>query len=158
MISKRTTFPAWALPRTPLGDLTCSPRSYSRMARVGRGIPHIPFHIDAVDFGVFASSKSVPNFYHRLMVTLVVPYFSSGCIKSGIQPFFGNPSKSSSGQISSWIWQIPAQLQYVQLIMDKTNTADLSSGVFAIFISVSRMKNTKFIAISQILSKSGNKQ
>ena len=45
-------------------------------------------------------------------------------------------------------------LQYVQLITDKTNAADLSGGVFAILNNVTWMeKNTKFIAVSQILSE-----
>jgi len=35
------------------------------------------------------------------------------------------------------------QLQYVQLIMDKTNAADLSSGVFAIIIHVSVLSGRK---------------
>jgi len=46
---------------------------------------------------------------------------------------------------------MPVQLQYVQLITDKTNAALLSSGVFAILISVILMK-TKFIAIPHSLS------
>ena len=33
---------------------------------------------------------------------------------------------------------MPVQLQYVQLITDKTNAADLSRGVFAILISVTQ--------------------
>jgi len=45
---------------------------------------------------------------------------------------------------------MPVQLQYVQLITDKINAADLSNGVFAILISVTRTKNTKSIAIPQI--------
>jgi len=56
----------------------------------------------------------------------VVPDFGSG--KSGIPPFLGNPAKSGSGQISSQIcriWWLSVQLQYVQLITDKTNAADL---------------------------------
>ena len=52
--------------------------------------------------------------------------------------FFRNPGKSGSSQISSQICWMPLQLQYSQLIMDKTNAADLSSGVFAILISVTR--------------------
>jgi len=47
--------------------------------------------------------------------------FGSG--KSRIQPFFRNRAKSSSGQIFSricQIWLLLVQLQYVQLIMDKT--------------------------------------
>jgi len=32
----------------------------------------------------------------------------------------------------------PVQLQYIQLIMHKTNSTDLSSGVYAILISVTR--------------------
>ena len=33
---------------------------------------------------------------------------------------------------------MPVQLQYVQLIMDKTNTADLSSGVKQMLVSSTR--------------------
>ena len=33
---------------------------------------------------------------------------------------------------------MPVQLQSIQLIMDKTNVADLSSGVFAILVSVNQ--------------------
>jgi len=48
------------------------------------------------------------------------------------------------------------QLQYVQLITDKTNVADLPSGVFTILVSVVGMKkNTKVIAIPQIQTKTG---
>ena len=35
--------------------------------------------------------------------------------------FFGNPAKSGFGQISSRICHMPVQLQYVQLIMLRTN-------------------------------------
>ena len=50
---------------------------------------------------------------------------------------------------------MPAQLQHVELITDKTNAADLSSGVFAIrnLISVTRTKNTKFNLISDTRTK-----
>ena len=48
------------------------------------------------------------------------------------------------------------QLQYVQLITDKTIAADLPGGVFTILISVTQMnKNTKFNTDLQILAKSG---
>jgi len=67
----------------------------------------------------------------------IVPDFGSS--KSGIWPFFGNPAKSGSAQISSQIWQIPVQLQYIQLITGKTNADDQSSGVFAILICATRM-------------------
>jgi len=50
---------------------------------------------------------------------------------------------------------MPVQLKYVQLITDKTNAADLSSGVFTILIRFNQMKKTKFIAILQIWSKIG---
>jgi len=66
---------------------------------------------------------------------------------------FSEPAKSGSGKIYSricWICQVPLQLQYVQLITDKTNAADLSSDVFTILISVTRMKNTQFIDVLQI--------
>ena len=45
------------------------------------------------------------------------------------------------------------RLQSIQLIMDKTNTVDLSHGVFSILISVTvtrAIKSTKSIAIPQI--------
>jgi len=61
-------------------------------------------------------------------------------MKSGIWPFFGKLAKSGSGQISSRICRTPVQLQYVQLIMDKTNATDLSNGAFAILTSVTWMK------------------
>jgi len=53
---------------------------------------------------------------------------------------------------------MPMQLQYVQLITDKTNAADLLSSVFAILNSLTQAKKkyTKFIAVTQILSKTGN--
>jgi len=41
------------------------------------------------------------------------------------------------------------QLQYVQLIMDKTNTADLSSGVLSILISVTQMKKIQNLLLFQ---------
>jgi len=51
--------------------------------------------------------------------------------------------------------KMPVKLPYVQLIMDKTNTADLLSGVFAFLISVTRtIKNTKFVAVTILQSKS----
>jgi len=39
------------------------------------------------------------------------------------------------------------QLQFIQLIMHKTHTADLSSGVFTILINVTQPKDMRFIAI-----------
>jgi len=51
---------------------------------------------------------------------------------------------------------MPVKLQYVQLITDKNNAADLLRGVFTILISVTQdNKNTKSIYISQTLSKTG---
>ena len=64
----------------------------------------------------------------------------SGYGKSGIRLFFGNPAKSGYGQISSRIWQMPLQLEYVQLITDKTNVADQPSSVFTILISITLMR------------------
>jgi len=61
------------------------------------------------------------------IISRVVLDFGSG--KFGIGTFFGNPAKSGSVQISSQIWRMPVQLQYFRLILDKTNVADLSSGV-----------------------------
>jgi len=77
------------------------------------------------------------------VVTGVVSGFGSGSCKSGFQPFFRNLAKSGSDHICTricWIWQMLEQLKYVQLISDKTSAADLSSGVFAISISVTWTK------------------
>jgi len=95
---------------------------------------------------------------HKNISNRAIPDFVSGSGKSRIRLFFGNPVKSGSGQISRQVcqnWQTKVQLQYLQLIMDKTNAADLSSDVFTILISVIQMKNTNFIAIPQISSKTG---
>jgi len=67
---------------------------------------------------------------------------------------FRNPAKSGSGQISSQIWQTPVQLQYVQLITDKTNAANLSNDVFAILISLTRAKKYKIQISSKLLTNS----
>jgi len=71
----------------------------------------------------------------KKVLSRVAPDFGSG--KSEIRPFFGNPAKYCSGQISSRIWQMPVQLHYVQLILDKTNADDLSSSMFTILFTVS---------------------
>jgi len=70
--------------------------------------------------------------YMIMMMTRVLPGFSSSSGKSEIWPFFGNPGKSSPALAKLLagfcrIWQIP-----VQLMLDKTNAADPPSGVFAI--------------------------
>jgi len=80
----------------------------------------------------------------------------SGSGKSGIRPFFGNPAKSGSDQITSRIWRMPVQLHYVQIIRDKTNADDLSAGVFAILISVTRsIKIQNSLPFNNVLSKTG---
>jgi len=54
---------------------------------------------------------------------------------------FEKSGQVHSGQISSWIWQLPVQQhQYDRLITDKTV---LPCGVFAIIISVTQMKKYK---------------
>ena len=56
--------------------------------------------------------------------------------------FFRNLAKSGSSQISSWIcqiWQMSVELQYVELMTDKTNAADLTGCAFAISVGVTRM-------------------
>jgi len=60
--------------------------------------------------------------------TRVVPDFGSGSGKSGVRPFFGNPAKSASRQISTLICRMPVQLQYVRL----------TTGVFAILVLLGR--------------------
>ena len=65
----------------------------------------------------------VLGYFIMLDVVTIVPDFDFSSRKSGIQPFFLNPAKSGSSHISSWIWriwQIPVQLQYIELIIDKT--------------------------------------
>jgi len=65
---------------------------------------------------------------YRLLPGSVSSDFGSGSGKSEIRLFFPNLAKSGSSQISSRIWQMPVQLQCVQLITDKkTNEADFSS-------------------------------
>jgi len=67
--------------------------------------------------------------------------FGSGSSKSRIWPFFGNPAKSGSGQISCRMDLADTSAAAEQLITDKTNAADLSSSVFTILISVTQTKN-----------------
>jgi len=82
---------------------------------------------------------TIHNIHTRhLHAIRLVPDFRSG--KSRIQQFLRNPAKSGSGQISSWIWQMPVQLPDVQLITGKANARDLSSGVFTILICITQMK------------------
>jgi len=83
-------------------------------------------------------------------------YWISGSGKSRIQPFFGNLAKSGSYQISSWICRVPVQLQYVQLITDKTNAADLSSDVFVILIIVTWTKKYKSLPFHKFRQKLAN--
>jgi len=72
----------------------------------------------------------------------VVPDFGSG--KSRIRPFFGNPAKSGSGQISSRIWWMPVQLQYIQLIMDKKITQlTCQVAYFALIVIVAPTKKVQ---------------
>jgi len=85
----------------------------------------------------------------------LVTDFSSGSSKSGFRPFFVNPAKSVSSHSSNQICLMLVQLQYIQLITDKTNTADLSNGVFSMLIGVTEEKNTKSLAVPQIWSKTG---
>ena len=66
------------------------------------------------------------------VIIRLVPDFGSNSGKSEMRPFFRNPTKSGSPPISIWIWWMSVQLQYLQLITDKTNSADLSSRVFLI--------------------------
>jgi len=79
---------------------------------------------------------------------MVLLAFGSG--KSEIWPFFRNRAKSGSGQNTfSQIWRMLVQLHYIELIMNESNAADLSSGVFTILVSVTWMKkNTKIYCCS----------
>jgi len=70
--------------------------------------------------------------------------------KTGIRAFFGNPAKSGSSQIFSRIWRILVQLQYSELITDKTNAVDLHH-TFTSVPELPEVKNTKFIAVAQVL-------
>jgi len=70
--------------------------------------------------------------------------------------FFRNPAKSGSGKTSSWICQMPVQMQYFQLITDKTNADDLLSGVFAILISITRTKLHNPLLLHKFQQKTAN--
>jgi len=67
----------------------------------------------------------------------VVLDFGSGIAE--ILQFFRNPAKSGSRQIPNRRWWMPLQLHYVELITDKTDTGDLSSGVL-ISVTVTQTK------------------
>jgi len=96
-------------------------------------------------------ASTIDNIHTRVNDSVVLD-FGSGSGKCGIRPLFRNLANSSSSQISSQIWQMEVQLLYVQLITDKTNAADLSSGVFA-----TQTKSTKSTTVPQISSKTGKK-
>ena len=55
-----------------------------------------------------------------------------------VKTFFGNLAKSGSGQIFIRIWWMSIA-SAVHSVRDKTNTADVSCGVFEILFSVTRM-------------------
>jgi len=94
--------------------------------------------------------------YSKWLFTRVAPDFGSS--KSGIPPFFGNPAECSSGHISSCIWLMTVHLLYSQLITDKTNAADLSSGVFTILISVTWTKRYEVHCHFTNFIKTGNQR
>jgi len=66
-------FPPRLCPGPRWGSLECSPKPYSRMANATHLYTFPPRRLQRLDLGVFATSKSVPNFYHGFMVTLVMP-------------------------------------------------------------------------------------
>jgi len=84
----------------------------------------VRFNIHYYNYYYFWSLFSCQVFHIYFKVSRVVPDFSSRNGKSGTWPFFRNPAKSRSGQISSWICRMPVQLQYVQL-MTGPNAAHL---------------------------------
>jgi len=65
-------FSARPLPQTPLGSLQCSPRPL--VDRGGDTPAHTPppRRLQCLNLGVFGASYSVPVFYRRFMVTLVM--------------------------------------------------------------------------------------
>ena len=71
----------------------------------------------------------------RITITKTVYYkwfrifFGSGSDKSGIRPFSEIRPSSALAKLLAGIARLPVQLQYVQLTMDETNTAGLSSYV-----------------------------
>jgi len=82
----------------------------------------------------------------------VVPDFGSG--KSRIPPFSEIRATLAPVKFLAIFGRCQRNCQ---IITDKTNAADLSSGVFSILISVTRMKkSTKLIAVPQMLSKTGS--
>ena len=83
----------------------------------------------------------LPSFWAQLLVDAGVHYDALHSLwigKSGktgivfLDSGFGNPAKSGSSQISSRIWQMPVQLQYVQLITNNTGLLIWNKKVWAI--------------------------
>jgi len=75
-----------------------------------------------------------------------------------LNPAQPNPTgKTCSSQISIRICQMHVQLQYLELITNKTNAAELLSDVFTILYNVTRTKHAQFIVVPQILSKAGER-
>jgi len=99
------------------------------------------WHWDSSDITSFSSATGLLASATTPAKGLRISNYVYGC--TGFQlhqicnlAIFGNPTKSSSSQISSWICWTPVQLQCVQLITDKTNASDLSSGVFTLITAV----------------------
>ena len=87
-----------------------------------------------------------PNMSHALSVSRITQrtFHIRLVADFGYGHFFTNLAKHGSGEISSWICQMPVTpQQYIQFITDQTNTADLSSDVIASVISVTRTKKYK---------------
>ena len=102
----------------------------------------LPCCQELILYCLFFTPFSQLNRSPSLILSKLIPDFGSSSGKSRIRPFFENPAKSNSGQISSRIWWMLVQLLYVQLIADTMNVADLSSGVvFTILVSITWAKN-----------------
>ena len=88
--------------------------------------------------------KSTLGPIHLVLYRILAP--AATIDKSGTAAIFGNPAPA---KFVAGFGGCQRSYSLVRLITDKTNAADLSSGVFAVLISVipGRKKNTIFIAV-----------
>jgi len=103
----------------------CMPPMYalnSPYQHVGPGFAPMPYNTPAMCYANGYQGKlDVMETCHIFLVTSVTTEVS----KLGLYPNrfclrqIQNPGKSGSGEMSSRIWRMPLQLQYVKLITDK---------------------------------------
>jgi len=97
---------------------------------------------ERVQYVVNIISQSIKSNLYRAICRWAIPDFGFRLRQIQNPAIFRKSGHGSAPtkQISSWIWQMPMQMQYVQSVTDKTNAADMSDSLFAILISVARVK------------------